>query len=223
MIQVRCHQFSCRYVVLTPPSFNSPAVTSFSLPLEHSLQSPPLDCRNGGIRLPNTPLSDIASLLSVPGSPCKAATSLDYSLAPRFNEESRKPSVLQLIHTVPNRPKPRIGQTKDSTLTMTDYGAGVRRLVPASHLVWNSSQTPSTSTREQASYDQLSTNSRVTGATAKTQTHHLTQHPDEWYHVTVASPCTRGSSDSSSCAEAFYPQSPTHLGSHVTRTTVPDR
>ena len=57
---------------------------------------------------------------------------------------------------------------------MTDYGAGVRRPVPASHLVWDSSQTPSTSTREQASYDQLSTNSRVTGATAKTQTHHPT-------------------------------------------------
>ena len=42
-----------------------------------SSQSPPLDSRDGGIRLLNTPLSDIASLRSVPGSPCKAATSLD--------------------------------------------------------------------------------------------------------------------------------------------------
>jgi GATA-binding protein len=54
-------------------SFNSPAVTSFSLPLERSSQSPPLGARDGGIRLPNAPLSDIASLQSVPASPRKAA------------------------------------------------------------------------------------------------------------------------------------------------------
>ena len=59
-------------------SFNSPAVTSFSLPLERSSQSPPLGTYDGGIRLPNTPLSDIASLQSVPASPRKAATSPDY-------------------------------------------------------------------------------------------------------------------------------------------------
>ncbi|KAH9999984.1 hypothetical protein BJV77DRAFT_975696 [Russula vinacea] len=62
-------------------SFNSPAVTSFSLPLERSSQSPPLGTRDGGIRLPNAPLSDIASLQSVPASPRKAQTSPDYSLA----------------------------------------------------------------------------------------------------------------------------------------------
>jgi GATA-binding protein len=62
-------------------SFNSPAVTSFSLPLERSSQSPPLGAHDGGIRLPNAPLSDIASLQSVPASPRKAATSPDYSLA----------------------------------------------------------------------------------------------------------------------------------------------
>jgi GATA-binding protein len=63
-------------------SFNSPAVTSFSLPLERSSQSPPLGSRDGGIRLPNAPLSDIASLQSLSPSPRKAATSPDYSLAP---------------------------------------------------------------------------------------------------------------------------------------------
>lgn len=63
-------------------SFNSPAVTSFSLPLERSSQSPPLGSRDGGIRLPNTPLSDIASLQSLSPSPRKAVTSPDYSLAP---------------------------------------------------------------------------------------------------------------------------------------------
>jgi GATA-binding protein len=61
-------------------SFNSPAVTSFSLPLERSSQSPPLGSYDGGIRLPNAPLSDIASLQSVPASPRKAATSPDYGL-----------------------------------------------------------------------------------------------------------------------------------------------
>jgi GATA-binding protein, other eukaryote len=54
-------------------------VTSFALPLERSSQSPPLGTRDGGIRLPNTPLSDIASLQSVP--PRKAAMSPDYGLA----------------------------------------------------------------------------------------------------------------------------------------------
>jgi len=62
-------------------SFNSPAITSFSLPLERSSQSPPLGARDGGIRLPNAPLSDIASLQSVPASPRKATTSPDYGLA----------------------------------------------------------------------------------------------------------------------------------------------
>jgi len=61
-------------------SFNSPAVTSFSLPLERSSQSPPLT-HDGGIRLPNAPLSDIASLQSVPASPRKVPTSPDYGLA----------------------------------------------------------------------------------------------------------------------------------------------
>ncbi|KAI0082505.1 hypothetical protein K474DRAFT_1633739 [Panus rudis PR-1116 ss-1] len=39
-------------------SFNSPAVSSFSIPRDPNSQSPP----HGGIRLPNAPLSDIASL-----------------------------------------------------------------------------------------------------------------------------------------------------------------
>jgi GATA-binding protein len=64
-----------------PSSYNSPAVASFALPLERSSQSPPLGSRDGGIRLPNTPLSDIASLQSMPSSPRKSATSPEYGLA----------------------------------------------------------------------------------------------------------------------------------------------
>lgn len=44
-------------------SFNSPAVTTFPIPRDSASQSPP---RDGGIRLPNAPLSDIASLSSSP-------------------------------------------------------------------------------------------------------------------------------------------------------------
>ena len=60
----------------------SPAVSSFSIPRDPNSQSPPLP-RDGGIRLPNAPLSDIASLqssspasvsASIPPTPRKAAT-----------------------------------------------------------------------------------------------------------------------------------------------------
>lgn len=44
-------------------SFNSPAVSTFPIPRDPNSQSPPLD---GGIRLPNAPLSDIASLTNSP-------------------------------------------------------------------------------------------------------------------------------------------------------------
>ncbi|KAI0660717.1 hypothetical protein C8Q70DRAFT_912625 [Cubamyces menziesii] len=57
-----------------PSSFNSPAAATFSIPRDPNSQSPPLE---GGIRLPNAPLSDIASLQSAhggPGTPRKAAT-----------------------------------------------------------------------------------------------------------------------------------------------------
>lgn len=62
-----------------PSSYNSPATTSFSLPLERrTSQSPPLGPRDGGIRLPNAPLSDIASFQSGRNSPRKSATAPDY-------------------------------------------------------------------------------------------------------------------------------------------------
>ncbi|KAI0638457.1 hypothetical protein C8Q77DRAFT_1215256 [Trametes polyzona] len=57
-----------------PSSFNSPAASTFPIPRDPNSQSPPLE---GGIRLPNAPLSDIASLQSAHGSPAtprKAAT-----------------------------------------------------------------------------------------------------------------------------------------------------
>ncbi|KAL1939953.1 hypothetical protein VTO73DRAFT_9288 [Trametes versicolor] len=49
-----------------PSSFNSPAASTFPIPRDPNSQSPPLE---GGIRLPNAPLSDIASLQSAHGSP----------------------------------------------------------------------------------------------------------------------------------------------------------
>ena len=57
---------------LPPSSYNSPAVSTFSIPRDPNSQSPPLGSRDGGIRLPNAPLSDIATLnqspLQRPGS-----------------------------------------------------------------------------------------------------------------------------------------------------------
>ncbi|KAI0751066.1 hypothetical protein C8Q80DRAFT_1217934 [Daedaleopsis nitida] len=60
-----------------PSSFNSPATSTFPIPRDLNSQSPPLIPPEGGIRLPNAPLSDIASLQSSgpsPPTPRKAAT-----------------------------------------------------------------------------------------------------------------------------------------------------
>ncbi|TCD67517.1 hypothetical protein EIP91_012322 [Steccherinum ochraceum] len=56
-----------------PSSFNSPAVSSFSIPRDPNSQSPQLLPRDGGIRLPNAPLSDIASLQQPQSPPMNAA------------------------------------------------------------------------------------------------------------------------------------------------------
>ena len=149
--------------------------------------------------------------------------------ASRFDEESRE-TLRASAHTHGSQPpQTRIGQTKDSTTTMAGYGASVHRTGPASHHVWGTSQTPSTSTHEQASYDQLSTNSRVAGATAKTQTRHLTSDHDGWRLSTVASPYTRGSSDTfATSTHTHVPQplqvTPTRVGqSTVSTATTPRR
>ena len=58
-----------------PSSFNSPATSTFPIPRDPNSQSPPLIPVENGIRLPNAPLSDIASLASGPSpTPRKAAT-----------------------------------------------------------------------------------------------------------------------------------------------------
>ncbi len=60
-----------------PSSFNSPSASTFPIPRDPNSQSPPLVPPEGGIRLPNTPLSDVASLQSSghsPPTPRKAAT-----------------------------------------------------------------------------------------------------------------------------------------------------
>ncbi|KAI0005122.1 hypothetical protein BJV74DRAFT_875658 [Russula compacta] len=82
----------------------------FFLPLERSSQSPPLGSRDGGIRLPNAPLSDIASLQSVPVSPRKSATSPDYGLAPAIQEDyyARRTSLPVDIAKAPSIEVPEI-------------------------------------------------------------------------------------------------------------------
>ncbi|KAI0938167.1 hypothetical protein AcV5_001150 [Taiwanofungus camphoratus] len=61
-----------------PPSSNgSPASCTYPIPRDADSQSPPLGSRDGGIRLPNAPLTDIASMQSHSPSgqtPRKAAT-----------------------------------------------------------------------------------------------------------------------------------------------------
>ena len=54
---------------------NSPLISSFSIPRLSPSQSPQISTvESGGIRLPNAPLHDIASMQSAPNSPRKAAT-----------------------------------------------------------------------------------------------------------------------------------------------------
>ncbi|PSR73420.1 hypothetical protein PHLCEN_2v10712 [Hermanssonia centrifuga] len=64
-----------------PSSFNSPAVSTFSIPRDPNSQSPPLGSRDGGIRLPNAPLSDIASLTHSPLQ--RPASAASPALTPR--------------------------------------------------------------------------------------------------------------------------------------------
>ena len=62
-------------------SFNSPAVSTFSIPRDPNSQSPPLGARDGGIRLPNAPLSDIATLTQSPLQ--RPASASSHTMTPR--------------------------------------------------------------------------------------------------------------------------------------------
>ncbi|KAI0346900.1 hypothetical protein BDW22DRAFT_1404626 [Trametopsis cervina] len=68
-------------------SFNSPAVATFPIPRDPNSQSPPLD---GGIRLPNAPLSDIASL-SASSSPLSRPTSASAGSPPTPRKAATAP------------------------------------------------------------------------------------------------------------------------------------
>lgn len=95
-----------------PSSFNSPAVTAFPIPRDPNSQSPPLP-RDGGIRLPNAPLSDIASLQSQsqssspqpnPPTPRKSATAPFYSPQSQAEMFARRGSLpVQLDGTQPQQ------------------------------------------------------------------------------------------------------------------------
>jgi GATA-binding protein len=54
-----------------PSSYNSPSMSTFPIPRDPNSQSPPLT--SGGIRLPNNPLTDIASLQHLPQTPPSSA------------------------------------------------------------------------------------------------------------------------------------------------------
>ncbi|THH14300.1 hypothetical protein EW146_g6019 [Bondarzewia mesenterica] len=107
-----------------PSSYNSPATTSFSLPLEsRSSQSPPLGPRDGGIRLPNAPLSDIASFQSGQTSPRRSAMALDYGSPASVEAEmlSRRASLPVDVSGVSQSMSEVTGW---QTVPMTDISSG---------------------------------------------------------------------------------------------------
>lgn len=139
----------------------------------------------------------------------------------RYNEESRA-TLGTSAHTHGSQPLPTgISQTRNSSTTAVGYDADVHRTGLASHdHVGGSSQTPSASTREQASHRQLPTSSRVTEATAKTQTRHPISDRDGWYHSSVASP-HRGSSDTfATSADTHVPHPPQVTSTRISQSTV---
>ena len=79
-----------------PTSFNSPVVHNY--PLSRDSNSPPQD---GGIRLPNNPLSDVASMLHNSSTPCILPQSIprkSHTSPPNFYP----PSEVNLICQVPD-------------------------------------------------------------------------------------------------------------------------
>lgn len=145
----------------------------------------------------------------------------DPSRASRYNEESRE-TLGTSAHTRGSQPlQTRIGQTRDSTTTSAGYGASIHRTSLASHHVGRSSQTPSASTREQTSYHQPPTNSRVAEATATTQTRHLTSDYDGYgYRPSVASSNTRESRETSTSTRARVPRPPQVTSTRTSLSTV---
>jgi len=82
----------------------------------------------------------------------------------------------------------RVGQTEVSTTTTSGYGNGVHRTSLASRYAGEAGQTPTTSTRAQASYLQLPTQTCVTEVTANTQASPPTSHYDDYgYRSSFAS------------------------------------
>ena len=141
--------------------------------------------------------------------------------ASRYNVESRE-TLGTSAHTDGSQPlQTRIGQTKDSTTTSAGYGASVHRTSVASHHVGRSSQTPSASTREHASYHQPPTNSRVAEATTRTQTRHLTSDYDGYgYRPSVASSNTGESRETSTSTRAHVPRPPQVTSTRASWSTV---
>ncbi|KAI0068550.1 hypothetical protein BV25DRAFT_1817405 [Artomyces pyxidatus] len=109
-----------------PSSFNSPSPASFSLPLERSSQSPPLAPRDGGIRLPNTPLSDVASLQS----PRKSATSPDFAASGMsqgdYFGQQRRPSLPVDVAAAPRTSSDLPEVTGWQTVPMADVSSSAK-------------------------------------------------------------------------------------------------
>jgi hypothetical protein len=87
----------------------------------------------------------------------------------------------------PQMSSTRVAQSGISTTTMVGHGNEAHRTSLASHYVSESGRTASTSTRAQASFHQLPTDNRVSGATAKTQVSITTPDYDgHGYRLTLA-------------------------------------
>jgi GATA-binding protein len=111
-----------------PTSFNSPSMTTYPIPRDASSQSPPLVTRDGGIRLPNAPLSDIASLQQHPHpTPHKAATaptpfftpSRDFYRRGSMTEPPPPPQQQQPQSPQPLLPPPPTTTTTTTTASQT--------------------------------------------------------------------------------------------------------
>jgi len=101
-------------------AFSSPAVSTFPIP--RSSQSPPVESGlQAPIRLPNAPLSDIASLQHSPPAPRKAATAPNYYPQPTVYQGQsdnirRGPPMQRSFHMLSESPVPLQSLTPDAAL-----------------------------------------------------------------------------------------------------------
>lgn len=84
-----------------PSSFNSPSTQTFPIPRDPNSQSPPLPPQDGGIRLPNAPLSDIASLQSEQSPHASPSTPRKSATAPYYPQNQQQPEYFSRRGSLP--------------------------------------------------------------------------------------------------------------------------